>query len=62
VARWKGELEDHETEAFPGKGKRPIELQRIHEFESENRWLQMEREILKKATAFFAREIHEVYR
>jgi transposase-like protein len=21
IARWKGELEDHETEAFPGKGK-----------------------------------------
>ena len=21
IGRWKGELEDHETEAFPGKGK-----------------------------------------
>jgi transposase len=23
IGRWKGELEDHETGAFPGKGKRP---------------------------------------
>jgi transposase len=56
IGRWKGELEDHETEAFPGKGKRPTEQQRIHELESENRRLRMEREILKKATAFFAKE------
>ena len=56
LGRWKGALEDHETEAFPGKGKRPTEQQRIHELESENRRLRMEREILKKATAFFAKE------
>ena len=56
IGRWKGELEGHETEAFPGKGKRPTEQQRIHELESENRGLRMEREILKKATAFFAKE------
>ena len=23
IGRWKGELEGHETEAFPGKGNRP---------------------------------------
>ncbi|GJL63171.1 MAG: transposase [Nitrospirales bacterium] len=56
IGRWKGELEAHETEAFPGKGNRPTEQQRIHELESENRRLRMEREILKKATAFFAKE------
>ena len=56
IGRWKGELDDHETEAFPGKGKRPTEQQRIHELESENGRLWMEREILKKATAFFAKE------
>ncbi|MDA0740219.1 MAG: hypothetical protein O2999_14985 [Nitrospirae bacterium] len=50
IWRWKGALDDHETEAFPGKGKgkRPTEQQRILEHESENRWLRMEREILKK--------------
>ena len=56
IGRWKGELDNHDTEAFPGKGKRATEQQRIHELESENRRLRMERDILKKATAFFAKE------
>lgn len=56
IGRGKGELEDHETEAFPGQGQRQTEQQRIHDLESENRRLRMEREILKKATAFFAKE------
>ncbi len=56
IGRWKGELENHDTEAFPGKGKRATEQQWIHELESENRRLRMERDILKKATAFFAKE------
>lgn len=56
IGRWKGELEGHAMEAFPGPGKRTAEQQRIHELESENRRLRMERDILKKATAFFATE------
>ena len=56
IGRWKGELENHAAEAFPGHGKRIAEQQRIHELESENRRLRMERDILKKATAFFAKE------
>jgi transposase len=56
IGRWKGEREDHETEAISGNGKRPTEQQRIHELESENGRLRMEREILKKATAFIANE------
>lgn len=56
IGRWKGELEAHEADAFPGKGNRRAEQQRIHELESENRRLRMERDILKKATAFFAKE------
>ncbi|MEO8327910.1 MAG: transposase [Nitrospirota bacterium] len=56
IGRWKDELETHKAEAFPGQGKRPTEQQRIHELESENRRLRMERDILKKATAFFAQE------
>ena len=27
IGRWKEELEAHQTEAFPGKGKRPAEQQ-----------------------------------
>ena len=56
VGRWKRELEMDSSEAFPGNGKRTAEQQRIHELEVENRRLRMEKEILKKATAFFARE------
>ena len=56
IGRWKGELEAPEREAFPGKGKRQTEQQRIHDLELENRRLRMERDIFKKATAFFARE------
>ena len=56
LGRWKCELAGQAAAAFPGKGKRPTEQQRIHELESENRRLRMEREILKKATAFFVKE------
>jgi transposase len=56
IGRWKQQLEDGRSEAFPGKGKRSAEQQRIHELEVENRRLRMEREILEKATAFFAKE------
>lgn len=56
IGRWKDELGNHATGAFPGHGKRTAEQQRIHELESENRRLRMEREILKKATAFFVKE------
>ena len=56
IGRWKRELETDAAEAFPGKGKRTAEQQRIHDLEAENRRLRMEKEILKKATAFFARE------
>jgi transposase len=56
IGRWKRQLEDDTTEAFPGKGRRTAEQQRIHELETENRRLRMEKEILKKATAFFVKE------
>ncbi len=56
IGRWKRELEGNAADAFPGKGKRTAEQQRIHELEAENRRLRMEKEILKKATAFFVKE------
>ncbi len=56
IGRWRRELESDAAEAFPGNGKRTAEQQRIHELEAENRRLRLEREILKKATAFFAKE------
>lgn len=56
IGRWKQEFEQHAAGAFPGQGKRSAEQQRIHELEAENRRLRMEKEILKKATAFFVKE------
>ena len=47
IGQWKEELEGYQTEALPGKGKRPVEQQRIHDLESENCQLHMERDILK---------------
>ena len=56
IGRWKRQLEDNASAAFPGKGKRTADQQRIYELETENRRLRMEKEILKKATAFFVKE------
>lgn len=56
IGRWRRQLEDNAAQAFPGKGKRSAEQQRIHDLETENRRLRMEKEILKKATAFFVKE------
>jgi transposase len=56
IGRWKRQLEDHASAAFPGKGQRTGEQQRIHDLETENRRLRMEKEVLKKAAAFFAKE------
>ena len=56
IGRWTRQLEADAAAAFPGKGKRTAEQQRIHELETECRRLRMEKEILKKATVFFAKE------
>jgi transposase len=56
VGRWKREIEEKAGDAFPGKGNRSGDQQRIHELEAENRRLRMEKEILKKAAVFFAKE------
>ena len=37
IGRWKRQLEDDRSEAFPGKGKRTAEQQRLHKLETENR-------------------------
>ncbi len=60
IGRWKGELEAHAATAFRGHGKRTAEQQRIHELESENRRLRMERPILKKSRPSLPKRAHEV--
>jgi transposase len=47
---------DQPDQAFPGHGNRPALEAELHRLRAENRRLQMERDILKKATAFFAKE------
>ena len=42
--------------AFPGKGNPPAHEEELRRLRAENKRLLMERDILKKATAFFARE------
>jgi transposase len=43
-------------EAFPGKGKPSAQDEELRRLRAEVKRLTMERDILKKATAFFARE------
>ena len=55
--RWLTQL-DAETAGRPGIGK-PLtaEQQRIRQLEAENRQLKSDNDLLKKASAFFAREM-----
>ena len=43
-------------QAFPGQGNLPAVEEELRRLRAENKRLRMERDILKKATAFFARE------
>ena len=54
VSKWVREYEENGEHAFPGNGRLSVQDQRIRDLEDENRQLRMERDILKKATAFFA--------
>lgn len=57
VRRWLRQFEADQL-GQPGVGK-PLtaEQQRVRQLESENRQLRMDNELLKKASAFFAREL-----
>jgi len=59
LRNWKQALEKESEDgqqAFPGHGNRPALEAQIHRLKAENRRLLMERDILKKATALFAKE------
>ncbi len=56
LGRWRKEYLEFAQDAFPGSGKEPAEKDEISRLREENRRLKMEKEILKKAAAFFARE------
>ena len=56
LGRWVRGLQSDEAEAFRGNGKRREEQEELRALREENRRLKLEREILKKAAAFFANE------
>jgi transposase len=56
LARWRREYLNKEKQAFPGTGHQSAEIEELSRLREENRRLKIEKEILKKAAAFFARE------
>jgi len=54
--RWRREQLKRQQNAFPGTGHQSGEADELSRLREENRRLKLEREILKKAAAFFARE------
>src|SRR5258706_8977477 len=53
---WKKTFQDAGEQAFPGQGQLPPLEEENRRLRADNKRLQMERDILKKATAFFASE------
>ena len=54
--RWRREQRQRQQDAFPGTGHQSGEAAELKRLREENRKLRLEREILKKAAAFFAKE------
>ena len=56
ISRWHKELQVMDNDAFPGQGQLTPDQEEIRNLRQEVKNLRLEREILKKATAFFAKE------
>ena len=56
LGRWVKEQQSDDGQAFRGNGKLTPELEEIRKLKTKVRRLEMEKEILKKATVFFAKE------
>jgi transposase len=54
LRRWRDQLDKDAEAAFPGKEYMTPEKEELHQLRKEVKRLQMERDILKKATVFFA--------
>jgi len=57
LGRWVSEHRDGDGQAFRGNGKLTPEQEEIRRLKSQVKNLEMEKEILKKATVFFAKEM-----
>lgn len=53
--KWIVQYQEDAMNAFPGKGRLKLEDQRVRELELELHRTRMERDILKKAMAYFAK-------
>ena len=56
LGNWRRNLLKGRQNAFPGSGYQSAELEELRRLREENRKLRIEKEILKKAAAYFARE------
>ena len=56
LTRWKKEFTNNNSQAFPGSGHLKPEEEELRRLRRENALLRQERDILKKAAAFFAKE------
>ena len=56
LGRWVKEMETQDGQAFRGNGKLTPEHEEIRALKAQVKRLQMEKDILKKATVFFAAE------
>jgi transposase len=56
LSRWVREYTEDGGDAFRGKGKLRPEQEELRQLREENKRLKMEKEILKKAAVFFAKE------
>jgi len=57
LSRWKNERAKHGSHAFPRKGHMHANQAELVQLKVDNKRLRMERDILKKAAAFFAKEM-----
>ena len=56
IRSWKKQFDAEGAKAFPGRGNRSVIEEEVHRLRAENNRLLQERDLLKKAAAFFAGE------
>jgi transposase len=56
LSRWLNEYQSEQCQSFRGNGKLSPDQLELRQLREENKRLKMEKEILKKAAAFFAQE------